>query len=113
MKVKVVQLCRTLCNPMDYIVPGILQPRILDWVAFPFSREFSQPRVELRSPSLQVDSLLDEPQGNCGMLLTGSFSLLKVSSCDNTIILLMKKHWPIHSILEERKETVSYIVFSV
>ena len=29
---------------MDYTVHGILQARILQWVAFPFSRESSQPR---------------------------------------------------------------------
>ena len=28
-KVKVAQSCLTLCDPMDYIVPGILQARIL------------------------------------------------------------------------------------
>ena len=44
LKVKVPQLCVTLCNPMDYTVPGILQARILEWVAFPFSRGSSQPR---------------------------------------------------------------------
>ena len=32
---KVAQLCLTLCDPMDYIVHGILQARILEWVAFP------------------------------------------------------------------------------
>ena len=42
-KVKVTQLCPTLCNPMDCIVHGILQIRILEWVAFPFSRGSSQP----------------------------------------------------------------------
>ena len=42
--VKVTQLCPTLCNPMDYTVQGILQARILEWVAFPFSRGSSQPR---------------------------------------------------------------------
>ena len=42
--VKVVQLCLTLCNPMDYTVHGILQARILEWVAVPFSRGSSQPR---------------------------------------------------------------------
>ena len=36
--VKVTQLCPTLCNPIDYTVHGILQARILEWVAFPFSR---------------------------------------------------------------------------
>ena len=34
----------TLCDPMDYIVHGILQARILEWAAFPFFRESSQPR---------------------------------------------------------------------
>ena len=39
----VAQLCPTLCNPMDYSPPGssvhgILQTRILVWVAIPFSR---------------------------------------------------------------------------
>ena len=43
-KVKVSQWCLTLCHPMNYTVHGILQARILDWVAFPFSRGSSQPR---------------------------------------------------------------------
>ena len=37
-KVKVAQSCLTLCNPMDYTVHEILQARILEGVAFPFSR---------------------------------------------------------------------------
>ena len=44
MKVKVAQLCPTLCDPLDYMVHGILQARILEWAAFPFSRGSSQPR---------------------------------------------------------------------
>ena len=59
-KVKVVQSYLTLCDPMDY--SPILQTRILEWVAFPFSRGSSQPRIEPRSPTLLVDSLLAEPQ---------------------------------------------------
>ena len=43
-KVKVAQSCLTLCDPMDYTVHGILWARILEWVAFPFSRGSSQPR---------------------------------------------------------------------
>ena len=43
-KVKVAQLCPTFCDPMHYTVHGILQARILEWVAFPFSRGSSQPR---------------------------------------------------------------------
>ena len=43
-KVKVVQSCPTLCNSMDYTVHEILQARILEWVAIPFSRGSSQLR---------------------------------------------------------------------
>ena len=43
-KEKFAQLCPTLCNPMDYTAHEILQARILEWVAFPFSRGSSQPR---------------------------------------------------------------------
>ena len=43
-EVKVAQSCPTLCDLMDWIVHGILQARIMEWVAFPFSRESSQPR---------------------------------------------------------------------
>ena len=43
-EVKVAQSCPTLCNTMDYTVHGILQARMLKWVAFPFSRGSSQPR---------------------------------------------------------------------
>ena len=41
--VKVAQSCPTVCDPMDYIIHGILQARILEWVAFPFSMGSSQP----------------------------------------------------------------------
>ena len=43
-KVKVAQSCLTLRDPMGYVVHGILQARILEWVAFPFSRVASQSR---------------------------------------------------------------------
>ena len=41
---KVAQSCPTLRDHMDYTVRGILQARILERVAFLFSRESSQPR---------------------------------------------------------------------
>ena len=45
----VVQSRPTLCDPMDYSLPGssvceILQARTLEWVVIPFSRGPSQPR---------------------------------------------------------------------
>ena len=44
LKVKVTQSCPTLCDPMHYTVHGILQARILEWVAIPFTRGSSEPR---------------------------------------------------------------------
>ena len=63
---KVTQLCPTLCDPMDCSPPGssvhgILQARILEWVAVLFSGDIHNPGVELRSTTLQVDSLPSEP----------------------------------------------------
>ena len=43
-KVKVAQSCLILCDPMECTVHGILQARILEWVAFSFSRGSSRPR---------------------------------------------------------------------
>ena len=62
--VKITQSCPTLCDPMDCNLPdfsvhGILQARILEWVAIPFSRASSWPR----SPALGAISLLSGPPG--------------------------------------------------
>ena len=56
---KVTQSCPTLCDPVDYTVHGILQARILERVAFPFSRGSSEPRF----PALQAGSLSTELSG--------------------------------------------------
>ena len=63
MKVKVAQLCLTPCDPMDYAVHEILQSRILEWVAFPFSRDLPNPGIKPGSPALQADSLPTELSG--------------------------------------------------
>ena len=72
---KVAQLCPTLCNPVDYTVHGILQTRILDWVAFPFSKGSSQPRDRTQFFIWQVNSLPAEPQGKPKFTGVGSLSL--------------------------------------
>ena len=43
-KAKVTQSCPILCDPMDDTAHGILQARILEWVAFPFSKGSFQPK---------------------------------------------------------------------
>ena len=88
-KVKVAQLCLILCNSMDYIVRGILQARILEWVPIPFSRGSSQPRDHTQVPTLQVDFFLPaEPPVN------GIYSNIKENA-----------------LRKERKRQISYIIY--
>ena len=56
MKVKVAQSCLTLCDPTDFTIHAILQDRILEWTALPFSRDLPNPWIKPRSPTLQADS---------------------------------------------------------
>ena len=71
MIVKVAQSCPTLCDPC--MVHGILQARMLEWVAI----SFPNPGIEPRSPTLQVDSLPAEPQGKSKNTGVSSLSLLQ------------------------------------
>ena len=62
------QSCRTLCEPMDVacqapLSMGILQARMLEWVAMPFSGDLANPGIKPRSPTLQADSLPSESLG--------------------------------------------------
>ena len=50
-------------QPQDCTIHGILQARILEWVAIPFSGDCPSPGIEPRSPILQADSLPAELQG--------------------------------------------------
>ena len=70
-EVKVARSWLTLCDPMDYTVPGILQTRILEWVAIP------NPEIKPKSPTLQADSLPAEPPGKPKNIGVGSLSLLQ------------------------------------
>ena len=103
---KLLQLCLTLCNPMDCSLPfssvhGILQARILEGAAMPSSRESSPPGIKPASPAapeLQVDSLLLSLQESptfpwlllnnlwCGVI-TFSFLLLLVMGTSNFLPL--------------------------
>ena len=63
-RAKSLQSCLTLCHPVDYSLPGssvygILQARILEWVAMPSSRVSSLPR--------------DRTQVSCGSCVAGRF----------------------------------------
>ena len=75
---KVVQLCPTLCDLIVYTVHGILQARILEWVDFPFSGDLPNPGIELRSPTLQVDSLPAQPPGKPKQALKTTVWVLRI-----------------------------------
>ena len=64
-------------DPMDYTIHGILQARILEWVAFPFSRGSSQPRDQTQVSHIAGDSLPAESQGKPKNTGVGSLSLLQ------------------------------------
>ena len=76
--------CLTLCDPMDYSPPGssvhgILQARIMEWAAIPFSGDLPDPGIKPRSPTLQADALTSEPPG-------------KPNGCESWTIK-KAKHW--------------------
>ena len=65
---EVAQLCLTLCNPMDYSLPGssvcgIFQAIVLSGLPFPSPEDLPDPGIKPGSPALQVNSLLSEPPG--------------------------------------------------
>ena len=87
--------CPTLCSPMDCSPPGssvsgILQARILKWVAIPFSRGSSQPRDWTGVSCLQADSLSSEPQGKPAIWIVQMRINLK---CLHVIIVVRVHHW--------------------
>ena len=45
-------------------IHGILQARILEWVAFPFSRDLPNPGIKPRSPALQAGSFPGDHKGS-------------------------------------------------
>ena len=65
------------CSSPGSSVNGLFQARILEWVAMPSTRDFPNPGIETRSPSLQADSLPSEPPGKSMNTGVGSLSLLQ------------------------------------
>ena len=93
--VKVSQSYLTLCNPKDCSLPGfsvhgILQARILGWVALSFSRDFPNPGIEPRSPSLQADSLPSEPPGKPKLYSEKVFGKTYISQSKDILYFLFK-----------------------
>ena len=94
---------------MDYTVLGILQARILEWVAIPFSGGiFPTQGYEPRSPTLQVDSLPAEPQGKPKNTGVASVQFSKVAQSCPTLVDPMDcstPGLPVHHQLPESTQT--------
>ena len=80
---------------MDYTVHGILQARILEWVAFKglFQGNLPKPGIEPTSPTLQAESLPAEPLGKPRQ---ASISLIN--------ILLRDDHLPVSVLVTRDRE---------
>ena len=82
----------TLCDSMDCSPPGssvygILQARILEWVAIPFSRDLSDLGIKPGSPTLQADSLLSElPEKPILVTVTHHIQKIRVTTVDRSTV---------------------------
>ena len=65
------------CSPPGSSVHGILQARILEWVAILFSRDLPDLEIKPGSPALQEDSLHSEPPAKPFQHLCGSWNMVK------------------------------------
>ena len=86
MCVLVTQSCPTLCDPMDCSLPGfsvhgILQARILEWIALPFSRGTSQPRDRTLVAQGVFSQLEVFPSLNCCLFADSHPALCNPMGC--------------------------------
>ena len=81
-EVKVAHSCPALCDPLDCTVQGILQARILEWVAFLFSRAFSQPRDRTQVSCITGGFFTDWATRDT---LLGGLRRIKYRKCYDTI----------------------------
>ena len=107
--VKVAQSCLTLCNAMDYTVLGILQARILEWVAVSFSRRSSQCRNQTQVSHIAggfftICATREAPKSWCMLLISildaHLFILSKSMKCINISwegMLFLSQPHSIHS----------------
>ena len=77
LKLKVAQLCLTLCDPLDLTVCGTFQARILEWVAFPFSRGSTQSRDQTQVSHIAGRFFTSWATGKPRNTGVGSLSLLQ------------------------------------
>ena len=83
---------------------GILQARILEWVAMPSLRDLPNPGIEARSPALQADSSPSESPGKASWKVDRA-KIIKGQKLEVSWSLDLKKHLlllplPFHNVSE-------------
>ena len=97
---KSLQSCLPLCNPIDGSppgspVPGILQARILEWVAISFSRGSSQPRNRTQVSRIVADSLPSEPPGKPKYVCMHVYTYIYVKAMVFPVVMYGCDSWTI------------------
>ena len=109
--VKVAQSCLTLCDHMDYKVHGILQARILKWVAFPFSRESSQPRDQTQVFCIEGRFFTSWTTREDQEYRSGSLSLLqRIFPTQESTRGLLHCTWILYQLSYERSPAISRLL---
>ena len=86
----------SLCDPMDYTVHGILQARILEWVAVPFSRGSSQPRDQIQVSHIAGGFFTSQATRKAIVLQHTYHQIFCMCVCVNIYIQAWIKHNVIH-----------------
>ena len=91
----VAKSCLVLCDSMDCSLPGssvhgICQVRILEWVVFPFSRDFANPRIKPTSPELAGGFFTTEPLGR--PMISNMFSMEGKTSIEYFSLFLITRY---------------------
>ena len=101
--VKVSKSCPSLSDPMDYTVRGILQAKILEWVAFPFSRGSPQSRNQTEISCIAGRFFTSWATREALIGLVNSVSQLCLTLCDP--MDCSTPGFPVHHQLLEATQT--------
>ena len=110
--IQLLQLCLTLCDPMDCspsgsFVHGILQTRVLEWIAMPLSKGSSWPR-DWTFVSYDIQwSHLCHPL----LFLTSIFPSIRVFSNESVLCIRWPKYWNFSFSISPSKEYSGLISF--
>ena len=70
------------CSLPGFSIHGILQARVLEWVAIPSPGDLPDPGIEPRSPALEADALTSEPPGKPGDMHSDEEKTMKEHNCE-------------------------------